>query len=434
MNKTKTETLMELKNVAMNFTMSAGNKVSALDNFSFKVNSGEIVAIVGASGVGKTTAMRVIAGLQIPTSGEVLFEGDFVDGVNTEVGLVFQDVTLYPWLTVAENIEFGLFPKGYNLRTRRQRVAKAIDAVGLEGFEEAYPRELSGGMKQRVSIARALAMAPNIICLDEPFSALDVMTAETLRGEVLDIWEAEDSELKSIIIITHDIAEAVYLADRIVVIGTPPNSVKAEIPISLPHPRDEESLPFTRLVRKVHDIFTEQILSDKPARTLAEEQALWVIPQVSIPDVIGLTEILLDKNSQLDVFHLPEIMEKDFGDALLAVKAAELINFVDTPHHKVLLTDLGEKIAEGDVNERKEIIRAQLQDLRLVKMLIELLQNQEDAELPYDELIDWLQSKSPALNPKATLDTLIDWGRYGEIFRYNSDTGILSLDEEPSVI
>lgn len=429
-----TKPLIELKDVTMKYTMSGGNSVAALDNLTFDIKSGEIVALVGASGVGKTTAMRVIAGLQIPSSGEVLFEGDFVDGVNTEVGLVFQDVTLYPWLTVAENIEFGLFPKGFNLRTRRQRVAKAIDAVGLEGFEEAYPRELSGGMKQRVSIARALAMSPKVICLDEPFSALDVMTSETLRGEVLDIWQAEDSELKGILIITHDIIEAVHLADRIIVIGTPPNSVKAEIKINLPHPRDEESAPFTRFVRKVHDVFTEQILSDKPAKTHAEEQALWVIPQVSIPDVIGLTEILIDKDNQLDVFLLPEIMEKDFGDALLAVKAAELMNFVDTPHQRVLLTALGEKIAEGDVNERKEIIRAQLQDLRLVKMLIELLQNQEEAELPYDELIEWLQSKSPALNPKATLDTVIDWGRYGEIFRYNSDTAILSLDDEPSGI
>lgn len=429
-----TRALIELKNVNMKYTMSTGNTVTALDQFNFEIRSGEIVALVGASGVGKTSVMRIIAGLQTPTSGEVLFNGDFVDGVNTDVGVVFQDVTLYPWLTVAENVEFGLFPKGYNLRTRRQRVAKAIDAVGLEGFEEAYPRELSGGMKQRVSIARALAMTPKIVCLDEPFSALDVMTAETLRGEVLDIWQAEGSELKGILLITHDIVEAVYLADRVVVIGDPPISVKADIPVRLPHPRDEDSVPFTRLVRQIHSVFTEQILSDRPARTHAEEQALWVIPQVSIPDVIGLTELLLDEDGQLDVFLLPELMEKDFGDALLAVKAAELMNFVDTPHHKVLLTPLGEKIADGDVNERKEVIRTQLQDLRLVKMLIELLQNQEAAELPYDELIAWLRSKSPALDPKATLDTVIDWGRYGEIFRYNSDTAIVSLDEEPTGI
>lgn len=426
--------LLELSEVYVSYHQSSGNSVSVLDNVNLKIRDGEIVACVGASGIGKTTALRVLAGLQRPTSGKVLLEGGETSGVNPQVGVVFQDVTLFPWLTVAENIEFGLYPQGLDLRTRRQRVSRAIDSVGLEGFEEAYPRELSGGMRQRVSIARALAMAPKVLCLDEPFSALDAMTAETLSGEVLDIWQKKRSNLKSILLITHDIKEAVYMANRIVVLGTPPNSVKAEIAVDLPYPRDPNSWQFNQLVRRIHDVFTETILSDKPATTQMEEQSLWVLPPVSIPDVIGLTELLASHNGSMDVFKVPELMEKELGDALMAIKAAELMDLVDTPHHRVLLTKLGQQVADGDVNERKRVVRGQLKSLKLVQMLIHMLENQPETELPYDQLIEWVQSKVPALNPKTSLDTLIDWGRYGEIFRFNSDTAILSLDADtPSI-
>lgn len=423
-------TLLELKQVYVNYQQSTGNSVCVLDDFNLQIRENEIVAIVGASGVGKTTALRVIAGLTRPSAGDLLWEGKATQGVNPQIGMVFQDVTLFPWLSVAENVEFGLYPKGLDLRTRRHRVARAIDSVGLEGFEEAYPRELSGGMRQRVSIARALAMAPKLICLDEPFSALDVMTAETLAGEVLDIWQQTRNDLRSILLITHDIKEAVYLANRIIVMGPPPHSIKAEITVDLKHPRDTNSWQFTQLVRRIHDVFTETILSDKPASTQMEEQSLWVLPPVSIPDVIGLTELLASHNGSLDVFKVPELMEKELGDALMAIKAAELMDFVDTPHHRVILSRLGQEVADGDVNARKRIVRAQLKSLKLVQMLLSLLENQPETELPYDQLMEWVQKKVPALNPKTSLDTLIDWGRYGEILRFNADTAILSLDAD----
>jgi NitT/TauT family transport system ATP-binding protein len=428
------KTLLALEEIYVSYQRTHGSAVSVLDNLNIKIRENEIIAVVGASGVGKSTALRVLAGLQRPTSGEVLLEGKRILGVNPDVGVVFQDVTLYPWLTVAENVEFGLFPQGLDLRTRRQRVAKAVDSVGLKGFEEAYPRELSGGMRQRVSIARTLAMAPKVLCLDEPFSALDTMTAETLAGEVLDIWQKKNSNLKSILLITHDIKEAVYLSNRIIVLGQAPNNVKAEIAIDLKYPRDVNSWQFNQLVRRIHDVFTETILSDKPASTQMEEQSLWVLPPVSIPDVIGLTELLASNNASMDVFKVPELMEKELGDALMAIKAAELMDLVDTPHHRVLLTRLGQQVADGDVNERKKVVRSQLRSLKLVQMLIQLLENQPDSELPYDQLIEWVQSKVPALNPKTSLDTLIDWGRYGEILRFNSDTAILSLEASSPTI
>jgi NitT/TauT family transport system ATP-binding protein len=424
----KTSPLVELKNLKMDYRLSTGTAISVLEGLNLSIHPGEIVALLGASGTGKSTTLRLMSGLMRPSSGEILSNGTLLAGLNRDISIVFQDASLFPWLTVAENIEFGLYPLGFSLRTRRQRVAQAIDLVGLEGFEEAYPRELSGGMRQRVGIARALAMNPKLLCMDEPFSSLDVLTADTLRGEVLEIWQKKTTALKGILLITHDIVEAVSMANRIVVIGKPPHNVKADIQNPLTFPRDENSWQFNQLVRKIHSVLTESILGDDEAPG-TEQTALWVLPPVSIADVIGLTELLTDHKGQLDVFELPRLIEKDFADALTTVKAAELIGFVDTPYQKVILTRLGNRIAHGDVNDRKETIKSQLQGLRLVKILVELLQNQEELALPYGQVIEWLQEKQPAINAKTAVDTLIDWGRYGGLFRYNSDEEMLYLDE-----
>lgn len=424
----KTAPLVELRNVKMDFRLQSGTAISVLENLNLSINPGEIVALLGASGAGKSTTLRLMSGLSRPSAGEIYSNGVALSGLNRDISIVFQDASLFPWLTVAENIEFGLYPLGFSLRTRRQRVTQAIDLVGLEGFEEAYPRELSGGMRQRVGIARALAMNPKLLCMDEPFSALDVLTADTLRGEVLEIWQKKTTNLKGILLITHDIVEAVSMANRIVVIGKPPHNVKADIQNPLIFPRDENSWQFSQLVRKIHAVLTESILGDDE-QPGTEQTALWVLPPVPIADVIGMTELLVDHKGQIDVFELPRLIEKDFADALTTVKAAELIGFVDTPYQKVILTKLGQRIAHGDVNDRKETIKTQLQSLRMVKILVELLQNQEEMALPYGQVIEWLQEKQPAINAKTAVDTLIDWGRYGGLFRYSSDEEMLYLDE-----
>ncbi len=424
----KTVPLVELKNMKMEYKLNSGTAISVLENLNLSIYPGEIVALLGASGAGKSTTLRLMSGLSRPTSGEIFSNGQPLQGLNRDISIVFQDASLFPWLTVAENIEFGLYPLGFSLRTRRQRVSQAIDLVGLEGFEEAYPRELSGGMRQRVGIARALAMNPKLLCMDEPFSSLDVLTADTLRGEVLEIWQKKTTNLKGILLITHDIVEAVSMANRIVVIGKPPHNVKADIQNPLIFPRDENSWQFSQLVRKIHSVLTESILGYDTNQN-EEQSALWVLPPVPIADVIGMTELLVDHKGQLDVFEIPRLIEKDFADALTTVKAAELIGFVDTPYQKVILTRLGQRIAHGDVNDRKETIKNQLQSLRMVKILVERLQNQEDLALPYHQVVEWLQEKNPAVNAKTAVDTLIDWGRYGGLFRYSSDDEVLYLDE-----
>ncbi len=424
----KVTPLVELRNLKMDFRLASGTAISVLEKLDLSIQPGEIVALLGASGTGKSTTLRLMSGLMLPTGGEVLANGTPLSGLNRDISIVFQDASLFPWLTVAENIEFGLYPMGFSLRTRRQRVAQAIDLVGLEGFEEAYPRELSGGMRQRVGIARALAMQPKLLCMDEPFSSLDVLSADTLRGEVLEIWQKKTTNLKGILLITHDIVEAVSMANRIIVIGKPPQNIKADIQNPLIFPRDENSWQFSQLVRKIHAVLTESILGDDEGPG-SEPTALWVLPPVPIADVIGMTELLVDHKGQLDVFELPRMIEKDFADALTTVKAAELIGFVDTPYQKVILTRLGQRIAHGDVNDRKETIKTQLQSLRIVKILVERLQNQEEMALPYGHVVEWLQEKNPAINAKTAVDTLIDWGRYGGLFRYSSDEEMLYLDE-----
>jgi len=427
--KPNTQPLVELKDLKLDYRLSTGTSISVLDGLNLSLYSGEIVALLGASGTGKSTTLKLLSGLVRPSQGQVLSNGQPLTGLNRDIAIVFQDAALFPWLTVAENIEFGLYPQGFSLRTRRQRVSQAIDLVGLEGFEEAYPRELSGGMRQRVGIARAMAMNPKILCMDEPFSALDVLTADTLRGEVLDIWQKKETNLKGILLITHDIVEAVSMANRIVVVGKPPQNVKADLQNPLIFPRDENSWQFTQLVRRVHSVLTESILGDDVMSAAEEASSLWVLPPVPIADVIGLTELLSDHKGQLDVFELPRLIEKDFSEALTTVKAAELIGFLDTPYQKVILTRLGQQIAQGDVNARKETIKIQLQSLRLVKLLVERLQNQEELALPYSQVVEWLQEKQPAINAKTAIDTLIDWGRYGGLFRYSSDEEMLYLDE-----
>ncbi len=301
----KTPPLVELKDVKLDFRLSSGTAISVLDGLNLSIYPGEIVALLGASGTGKSTTLKLMSGLIRPAGGQILSNGLPLTGLNREISIVFQDAALFPWLTVAENIEFGLYPQGFSLRTRRQRVSQAIDLVGLEGFEEAYPRELSGGMKQRVGIARAMAMNPKVLCMDEPFSSLDVLTGDTLRGEVLDIWQKKSTHLKGILLITHDITEAVSMANRIVVIGKPPHNVKADIQNPLIFPRDENSWQFTQLVRKIHAVLTESILGDDVTTAAEEATSLWVLPPVPIADVIGLTELLSDHKGQLDIFELP---------------------------------------------------------------------------------------------------------------------------------
>lgn len=427
--------LVELQNVHQTFKLSSGQKIKVLKDINLSLMPNEILTLLGPSGSGKSTCLRIMAGLQEPTQGKAKRHGHTFDGANTDIAMVFQNFALLPWLKIFENVALGLEPLRLSKDEVNERVKRAIDLVGLEGFEEAYPRELSGGMKQRVGIARALVMERPILCLDEPFSALDVLTAEVLRKEVLNLWISKKTSIQSIILVTHNILEAVSLGGRILVMGANPGHIRIAIKNDLPYPRDEKSGKFKELVDNIHDVITESVIPDAPewvppalAASVAES-----FPPVPMNEVIGLIEMVCDQGGRLDAFALAHTLMKDSVQILLMAKAAELLDFVDTPKNAIVATDLGRRFARGDVNTRKKMLHSQLEQLQMVKLLKGKLESSEDFSIQREEAIQLIQDWLPNEPASVVLDTLIQWCRYGELFGFNADKQTIYLDRGEEV-
>jgi len=424
--------LGELVNVSKYLTLPSGKSVEILDSINLEVKEGEVLAVLGPSGCGKSTLLRIITGLIPPSSGQVIFKGEPLLGINPNTAMVFQNFALLPWLTVYENIAVGLQSSNFDDEEVAHRVKKAIDTIGLEGYEEAYPKELSGGMKQRVGIARALVVQPELLCMDEPFSGLDVLTAENLRGEVINLWLDHKTDTKSILIVTHNISEAVFLANRIVILGTNPGRVRVIINNDLPYPRDTRSLGFLSMVDRIHDIITNAILPDEVEAPSAEIHRIPVrvepLPNTGVSEIVGLLEILDDQNGQVDIFDLAVRIGKDFGTVIGVAKAAEMLDLVDTPKHTVIFTDLGRKFVKSDINERKRIFNQQLRNLRIFQILLTMLSNAEQQELDEEIVLEELALVLPNENPQTLFDTIVAWGRYAELIGYNADEQTIYLD------
>lgn len=422
--------IIELKNINHYFHIGEGKKFKVLSNIDLGVIPGEVVALLGPSGSGKSTCLRIMGGLQKPTHGRVLVNGHELHKPNPLVSMVFQNFVLLPWLTTFENVAVGLQPLHLPDDEVRSRVKKAIDLVGLEGFEEAYPRELSGGMKQRVGIARAIVMERPVLFLDEPFSALDVLTAETLRREVLNLWLSQKTATSSIVLVTHNITEAVSLGKRILVMGTQPGHIRLAIKNELPYPRDEKSAGFKSLVENIHDVITEAINPDTPdwVPPALAASTIEALPPVSINEVIGLLEYIASAGGRADLFAISHTLGKEFGDILFSAKGAELLDFVDTPKNMVVLTDVGRKFINGDVNIRKRLVRDAMMQLKLCQMLHEKLQSAENYSLSYQSVSDLIHEWMPNQDVDKQLEMIIQWSRYGELFGYNSDSKDLYLD------
>jgi NitT/TauT family transport system ATP-binding protein len=418
------------------------NRLLVLDKISLAVKSGEVLAILGPSGSGKSTLLRILIGLLRPTSGQVLAHGQPLVGIHPGVSLVFQNFALFPWLTVNDNVQLAL--NGLNLDTSqaKDRITRCIDVVGLEGFEGAYPKELSGGMKQRVGIARALARAPELLCMDEPCSALDVLTAESLRSEIYRMWSGGESKLpfqpKSVAIITHHIEEAVFLADRIVVMGTRPGRVRTIIQNDVPHPREYSSPAFLRMVQRLHDVITKEQLPDVPETPptvsvmpggLPEPAPL---PAVNLGHIFGLMEIVRDHGSQIDVFKLDTLTEYDFGHTISVVKAGELLEFLDTPRNQVLLTDRARQFLDADINGRKKIFHDQLLALPTFQFVLQLLKEQPGNKLSKEIVEEELAIRLTTEDVEKVFNTIVGWGRFAELFNYDATTEELSIDPNPS--
>lgn len=423
--------LVELRGVSHTFRIGMGQKLKVLNDINMSLGVDEIVALLGPSGSGKSTCLRILAGLLKPNDGEVLTEGKPLEGPNPLISMVFQSNPLLPWLTVFENIALGLDPYDLPNNEVRSRVRKVIDVVGLEGFEEAYPKELAGGMKQRVGIARSLIVDRPILCLDEPFSSLDVLSAEALRTEVLNIWLSKKTATRTLVLVTHDITEAAWFSKRIMVMSTTPGHVRVVIKNDLPYPRDERSSGFKNLVTNIHDVITQAIIPDTPEwvpPALAGSSSVEAIPPVPLNELIGLLEFVAGRGGKEDSFAIANELGRDFGQILFLAKAAELLDFVDTPKNAIVITDFGKRFIDGDVNVRKRILHEALKQLKLIQLMEQKLKGAEHYTLPVERALEHVSEWLPNENVQAVLDTIIQWGRYGELFGYNADTKEIYLD------
>jgi NitT/TauT family transport system ATP-binding protein len=428
---------IELKKICKTFQLESGTDIKVLEDVNITVGEEEVVALLGPSGSGKSTCLRIMCGLIPATDGEVFSRAQTLVGTNLDVALVFQSFALFPWETVFTNIDMALRPMKLSPAEAKIRIRKAIDLVGLEGFEEAYPRELSGGMKQRVGIARALVMERPVLFLDEPFSALDVLTADTLRSEMVKIFLTKKTATKSMVIVTHNIQEAVLMAKRILVMGTNPGHIRREIVNDLPYPRDDSSMAFRKMVSEIHGLITEALMPDVPppstspsvlARQVVKEPPVETLPNVQIGEVIGLLEVIADEGGAADIFELAHNTGKDFGSTLYLVKAAELLELVDTPKQRIILTDLGRHFVQGDINIRKRMLHELFGHLRIVQMTSNLLRKDETLRLPIEELTERIGEWLPNENPQQIVEALVGWGRFAEYFGYNDDAKELYLD------
>jgi len=441
--------ICEARNVSVTFDASADRLV--LKDVSLAINPGEVVAILGPSGCGKSTLLRALVGLLKPTAGTILAHGKPLAGIHPGISIVFQNFALYPWLTVRENVQVALNGLGLDPATGAQRVTRCIDLVGLEGFEEGYPKELSGGMKQRVGIARALARGPELLCMDEPFSALDVFTAESLRSEVYRLWTGDHGHdasgaggggggaaitgVKSIMMITHIIEEAVFLADRIVVMGTRPGHIRQIVANTLPHPRDYQSAAFQALVNRLHDVIVSEHLPEQPETKPVEAGGIPEcdpLPNVNLGEVFGLMEVIRDRGGQMDVFRLDSLTDYDFGHTLAVVKAGEMLDFLDTPKNQVLLTPLGKQFLDADINGRKQLLGVQLRELGVFRFVVQILKEAKDDRLPADIIQEELAVRLPTEDTELLFKTLIAWGRFAELFGFSSEDGTVYLAKPAS--
>ena len=404
-----------------------------LDHIDFTLKEGEIVAILGKSGSGKSTFLRVIAGLTQPSEGMVTYRGQPVYGPAQGIAMVFQSFALFPWLTVLGNVELGLEAQGVARDERRQRAIAAIDLIGLDGFESAYPKELSGGMRQRVGFARALVVNPDVLLLDEPFSALDVLTAETLRGDIMDLWLERRVPTKGILFVSHNIEEAVDIADRIIIFGSDPGCIRAEIPVPLSRPRDWAAPAFRRIVDEVYTLLTtvpgrEGGRRGGRADTLSMQYRL---PDASIQQLVGLLDLLVAEpfNGRADLPHLAESEHISTEDLVVMAEALQLMGFAQVGGGDIDVTAVGRAFAEADLQGRKQIFADSLmRNIGFIAHIRRVLDERPGHAAPEQRFLGELEDHLSEEEAQRVLETVINWGRYAELFAYDYDRGVLSLE------
>ena len=431
---TASTALLDVSHVSQTYRKGSGEAGQpVLDDVSLTLRDGEIVGLLGRSGCGKSTLLRIIAGLARPTSGAVKFQGQDVAGPADGVAMVFQSFALYPWLSVLDNVELGLRALGTNLDETRKRALAAIDLIGLDGFESAYPKELSGGMRQRVGFARALVVHPKILLMDEPFSALDVLTAETLRTDLLDLWSEGKMPIKSILMVTHNIEEAVLMCDRILVLASNPGRVAAEIKVSLAHPRNRLDPEFRQLVDAIYGRMTQRA-EPKPVgkeTTTTGMGLAMALPRVSTNSLAGLIEELAAPpyNGRADLPHLADTLQLAIDDLFPLAETLQLLRFAELEEGDIKLTPAGKRFADAEVDQRKKMVGDHLLAYvplaaRIRRVLDERPTHRAPATRFREEIEDYMSEDYA----ERTLRSVINLGRYGELFAYDENAQAFSLE------
>jgi NitT/TauT family transport system ATP-binding protein len=425
------------------------DRAPVLEQVSFELRDGEFVALLGPSGSGKSTFLRILAGLATPSEGQVLVHGVPLEGPNPRVAIVFQSFALFPWLTVLQNVELGLLATDVSVTERRRRAIKAIDLIGLDGFEEAFPKELSGGMKQRVGFARALVVQPEVLFMDEPFSALDVLTSEHLRGELQELWEKRSIPTRAVLIVTHNIDEAVTLADRILVFGANPGRIRVELQGLPLAERRRKGTARAQLVDTIYHVMTNP---EEDAVALVEQRAAKVavtrrretpkrvrryqaLPDVSIDDIIGFVQYLYGIGGNAKVHQLARDLQMRTEELLMIVEAADLLGLADVQERQVHLTPIGEQFAESDLDDQKSIFRrSALEHVSLMRHVVRGMEDSPSHMMEAEQILNELEESFSGEEARRQLETVVDWGRYAELFTYDTSSGELRLDEEHRVV
>ncbi|MDY0329371.1 MAG: nitrate/sulfonate/bicarbonate ABC transporter ATP-binding protein [Thiomonas sp.] len=430
---TSADPIFQLSGVRKSYRTSDGSELVILDGVDLELRDGEILVLLGRSGSGKSTLLRILAGLVPATGGSALHRGEPIDGPVPGLAMVFQSFALFPWLTVLQNVELGLEALKVPPAERRARALAAIDLIGLDGFESAYPRELSGGMRQRVGFARALVINPDVLLMDEPFSALDVLTAETLRTDLLDLWAERKIPTRGILLVSHNIEEAVLMADRIVILGSNPGRVISEMRIDLSHPRERESQQFRDLVESIYGAMTARPTGRDAVRKQAPGIGLR-LPTLSVNALAGLLEELdaLEKSSANTRISLPELAEDmhfSVDDLFPLIEGAELLGFAQAEEGDIMLLPAGRLFVDGTLQERKELFaRHLIERVPLVARIRAVLDERYNHRAPDSRFLTELEDYLSEDEARRVLDTAIDWGRYAELYAYDDNAEVFSLD------
>jgi NitT/TauT family transport system ATP-binding protein len=434
-----TNPIIQARGVEKFYLQPDGNRIEVIAPTDLEVSPAQIVALLGPSGSGKSTLLRILTGLSRPSSGEVLWHGEPVTRRVPNAAIVFQSFALFPWLNVLENVEAPLEARGVSAIERHKRALKMLDTVGLDGFETAYPKELSGGMKQRVGVARALVVEPEVLFMDEPFSALDVLTAENLRGELLELWLSRKMPVSAIFVVTHNIEEAVLLADRVIVLGKNPGRIRCDFEIALPQIRDRKASRFLEFVDYIYQVMTQPatehaLPAPGPAAASGAgrvpKQKYQMLPHARPGGIAGLLELLHDRGGRDDVYRLAEPLAMDVDDLLPIIEAATMLGFAVLKEGDVEVTPQGAAFAEADILTRKLLFReAALQHIAILQCIESVLRAKSDHSIPQEFFHDILDEHFSQDEVERQFETAMNWGRYAEIFDYDPENERLVLTD-----